>query len=213
MTKRAGDEPLTRLTGTYMSDSHFGGHIDLGRRFGENKQSGIRFNGVYRDGDTALNDQKKKVSQAALGLDWRGDRVRVSADLYQSTERGDGLTRGITLAPGLPVPNPPKPEVSWNPPWTFFDLTEKGAMLRGEFDLTDQLTAYAAAGTSKSEIDTIMGVPQVFNQAGDFRINYSGVSDRMERKSAEVGIKVRFVQARWGISSHSTPPTTTRTTS
>ncbi|WP_302410251.1 TonB-dependent receptor [Comamonas kerstersii] len=189
VTKRAGDEPLTRLTGTYMSDSHFGGHIDLGRRFGENKQFGIRFNGVYRDGDTALNDQKKKVSQAALGLDWRGDRVRVSADLYQSTERGDGLTRGITLAPGLPVPNPPKPEVSWNPPWTFFDLTEKGAMLRGEFDLTDQLTAYAAAGTSKSEIDTIMGVPQVFNQAGDFRINYSGVSDRMERKSAEVGIK------------------------
>ena len=189
VTKRAGDEPLTRLTGTYMSDSHFGGHIDLGRRFGENKQFGIRFNGVYRDGDTALNDQKKKVSQAALGLDWRGDRVRVSADLYQSTERGDGLTRGITLAPGLPVPNPPKPEVSWNPPWTFFDLTEKGAMLRGEFDLPDQLTAYAAAGTSKSEIDTIMGVPQVFNQAGDFRINYSGVSDRMERKSAEVGIK------------------------
>lgn len=189
VTKRAGDEPLTRLTGTYMSDSHFGGHIDLGRRFGENKQFGIRFNGVYRDGDTALNDQKKKVSQAALGLDWRGDRVRVSADLYQSTERGDGLTRGITLAPGLPVPNPPKPEVSWNPPWTFFDLTEKGAMLRGEFDLTDQLTAYAAAGTSKSEIDTIMGVPQVFNQAGDFRINYSGVSDRMERKSAEAGIK------------------------
>ena len=189
VTKRAGDKPLTRLTGTYMSDSHFGGHIDLGRRFGENKQFGIRFNGVYRDGDTALNDQKKKVSQAALGLDWRGDRVRVSADLYQSTERGDGLTRGITLAPGLPVPNPPKPEVSWNPPWTFFDLTEKGAMLRGEFDLTDQLTAYAAAGTSKSEIDTIMGVPQVFNQAGDFRINYSGVSDRMERKSAEVGIK------------------------
>lgn len=189
VTKRAGDEPLTRLTGTYMSDSHFGGHIDLGRRFGENKQFGIRFNGVYRDGDTALNDQKKKVSQAALGLDWRGDRVRVSADLYQSTERGDGLTRGITLAPGLPVPNPPKPEVSWNPPWTFFDLTEKGAMLRGEFDLTDQLTAYAAAGSSKSEIDTIMGVPQVFNQAGDFRINYSGVSDRIERKSAEVGIK------------------------
>lgn len=189
VTKRAGDEPLTRLTGTYMSDSHFGGHIDLGRRFGENKQFGIRFNGVYRDGDTALNDQKKKVSQAALGLDWRGDRVRVSADLYQSTERGDGLTRGITLAPGLPVPNPPKPEVSWNPPWTFFDLTEKGAMLRGEFDLTDQLTAYAAAGSSKSEIDTIMGMPQVFNQAGDFRINYSGVSDRMERKSAEVGIK------------------------
>lgn len=189
VTKRAGDEPLTRLTGRYMSDSHFGGHIDLGRRFGENKQFGIRFNGTYRDGDTALNDQKKKVSQAALGLDWRGDRARVSADLWRNTERGDGLTRGLTLTPGLPVPKPPKPEVSWSPPWAFFDLAEKGTMLRGELDLNDQLMAYAAAGISKSEIDTIMGVPQVFNQAGDFRINYSGVSDRMERKSVEVGLK------------------------
>ena len=189
VTKRAGDEPLTRLTGTYMSDAHFGGHLDLGRRFGENKQFGIRFNGVYRDGETALNDQKKKISQAALGLDWRGARARIFADLYQSQERGNGLTRGLTLAPGLPVPKPPKPDVSWNPPWSFFDLTDKGAMLRGEFDLTDQLMAYAAAGVSKSEVDTLMGLPQVFNQAGDFRINYSGVSDRMERKSAEVGLK------------------------
>lgn len=189
VTKRAGDEPLTRLTGTWMSDAHFGTHIDLGRRFGANRQFGIRFNGVYRDGETALANQDKKATQAALGLDWRGDRVRVSADLYRSQERGDGLTRGLTLAPGLPVPKPPKPDVSWNPPWAFYDGTDKGAMLRGEFDLTDQLMAYAAAGTSKSEIDTIMGVPQVVNQAGDFRINYSGVSDRMERKSAEVGLK------------------------
>lgn len=189
VTKRAGDEPLTRLTGTWMSDAHFGTHIDLGRRFGANRQFGIRFNGVYRDGETALANQDKKATQAALGLDWRGDRVRVSADLYRSQERGDGLTRGLTLAPGLPVPKPPKPDVSWNPPWAFYDGTDKGAMLRGEFDLTDQLMAYAAAGTSKSAIDTIMGVPQVVNQAGDFRINYSGVSDRMERKSAEVGLK------------------------
>lgn len=189
VTKRAGDEPLTRLTGTWMSDAHFGTHIDLGRRFGANRQFSIRFNGVYRDGETALANQDKKATQAALGLDWRGDRVRVSADLYRSQERGDGLTRGLTLAPGLPVPKPPKPDVSWNPPWAFYDGTDKGAMLRGEFDLTDQLMAYAAAGTSKSAIDTIMGVPQVVNQAGDFRINYSGVSDRMERKSAEVGLK------------------------
>ncbi len=189
VTKRAGDAPLTRLTGTYMSDSHFGGHLDLGRRFGESKQFGIRFNGVYRAGEIALNNQEKKLSQAALGLDWRGDRARVSADLYQSRERGNGLTRGLTLAPGLPVPKPPKTGVSWNPPWSFFDMTEKGATLRSEFDLTEQWVAYASAGISKSEFDTSMGAPQVFNQAGDFRINYGGVSDKMERKSAEVGLK------------------------
>jgi iron complex outermembrane receptor protein len=189
VTKRAGDEPLTRLTTRYMSDSHFGGHIDLGRRFGENNQFGARFNGVYRDGETAVNNQDKKVTQASLGLDWRGERARVSADLYQSEERGYGLTRGLTLAPDVPVPKPPKPDVSWNPPWAFYDATDKGAMLRGEFDLTDHLMAYAAAGISKTELDTNMGLGQVFNESGDFRINYSGVSDRMERRSAEVGLR------------------------
>ncbi|MGE3865006.1 MAG: TonB-dependent receptor, partial [Burkholderiaceae bacterium] len=189
VTKRAGDEPLTRLTGTYMSNSHFGGHIDLGRRFGENKQFGIRFNGVYRDGETAVRTQDKKATQAALGLDWRGERARLSADLYHSEDRAYGMTRGLTLAPGLPLPKPPKPDVSWNPPWAFYDTTDKGAMLRGEFDLTGPLTAYAAAGVSRTDFRSNMATPQVFNQAGDFRTNFSGVSDKVERKSAEVGLK------------------------
>jgi len=189
VSKRAGDDPLTRFMASYMSDSHFGGHLDLGRRFGENKQFGIRFNGAYRDGETAVKDQDKKVTLASIGLDWRGERVRVSADLYQTKNRVYGLTRGLTLDPGVSVPKPPKPDVSWNPPWAYFDNEDKGAMLRGEFDLTDQLMVYAAAGTSKSEIDTIMGLGQVFNEAGDFRTNFSGVSDRMERKSAEIGLQ------------------------
>lgn len=189
VSKRAGQEPLMRLTGNYMSDSQFGGHLDLGHRFGENKQFGIRFNGVYRDGETAVNTQDKKVTLASLGLDWQGARARVSADLYHSKDRADGLTRGITLAPGLPVPKPPKPDVSWNPSWAFYDSEDKGAMLRGELDLNDQLMIYAAAGISKTEFESNMGAGQVFNQEGDFRINFSGVADKRERKSAEVGLK------------------------
>lgn len=189
VTKRAGDEPLTRLTGTYMSDSQFGGHIDLGRRFGESKQFGIRFNGVYRDGETAVKTQDKKAALASLGLDWRGARARVSADLYHSEDQAYGLTRGLSLAAGLPVPTPPKPDISWNPPWAFYDSSDKGAMLRGEFDLTEQLTAYAAAGISKMEFTSLIASPQVFNQAGDFRTNFGGLADTRERKSVEVGIR------------------------
>jgi iron complex outermembrane receptor protein len=189
VTKRAADEPLTRVSANYMSDSHFGGHIDMGRRYGEDKQFGIRFNGAYRDGETALKNQDKKVTLAALGLDWRGENVRISADMYHSQDRAYGLTRGLTLAPGVAVPKLPKSNVSWNPPWAYYDSTDKGVMVRGEVDLTEQLMVYAAAGINKSEIDTNMGVGNVLNSAGDFSINYSGVSDRIERKSAEVGVQ------------------------
>jgi iron complex outermembrane receptor protein len=90
-----------------MSDSQFGGHIDLGRRFGADKQFGIRFNGVYRGGEGAVNQQDKKSRLASLGLDWRGDRARISADFYTSDDRVNGVTRGISLAPVWPFPGRP----------------------------------------------------------------------------------------------------------
>ncbi|MGO1328761.1 MAG: TonB-dependent receptor [Idiomarina loihiensis] len=187
--KRAGTEPLTRLTIDYMSQSQVGAHIDLGRRFGDKQQFGARFNSVYRDGETAVNTQDKKATLTSLGLDWRGARASVSADLYHSEDRADGLTRGLTLAPGVSLPALPEPDVSWNPPWAFYNSVDKGAMVRGEFDLTEQLTLYAAGGTSKTEFDSNMGAGQVINQAGDFRINFSGVSDEVERTSAEIGLQ------------------------
>lgn len=188
VTKRAGEEPLTRLTGTYSSESHTGGHVDIGRRFGADNQFGVRFNSVYRDGELAVEGQEKRVTMNSLGLDWRGERTRLSADLYQSKDQANGLTRGLTLAPGVDLPSPPDPDVTWNPPWAFYESSDKGAMVRGEFDLTEQLTTYATAGTSKTEFESNMGAGQVFNDAGDFRINFSGVADRVRRESAEIGL-------------------------
>ncbi len=188
--KRAGAEPLTRLTATYMSDSQFGGHIDLGRRFGENQQFGMRFNGVYRDGQGAVDDQKKKAQLASLGLDWRGERARISADLYDSNERVDGVTRGINLAPGIGVPKPPKPETLLNPDWAYAKNHDKGAMIRGEFDVSDNLMAYAAIGTSRSEY-TYNGAmsAQVYNAAGDYRTSMGQLNIHMKKTSGEAGLR------------------------
>lgn len=123
-----------------------------------------------------------------MAVDWHNEQVRLSADLYQSKDRATGLTRGLSLAPGVPLPATPNADVSWNPPWAFYDSTDKGAIVRGELVLNDTFTAYATAGLSKTEFDSNMGAGQVINPAGDFKINFSGVSDDMRRKSAEVGI-------------------------
>jgi len=188
--KRAGAEPLTRLTATYMSDAQFGGHIDLGRRFGENQQFGLRFNGVYRDGDGPVDNQKKKAQLAALGLDWRGERARISIDMYDSDERVDGVTRGINLAPGIGVPKPPKPETLLNPDWAYVKNQDKAAMIRGEFDVSDKLMAYAAVGTSRSEY-TYNGamVAQVFNAAGDYRTSMGQLNMNVKKTSGEAGLR------------------------
>lgn len=43
--KRPLDQDLTRFTGSYASDTQVGGHLDISRRFGEENQFGVRFNG------------------------------------------------------------------------------------------------------------------------------------------------------------------------
>jgi iron complex outermembrane receptor protein len=76
--KRAGDAPLTQATIDYMSDSQIGGHVDIGRRFGGEQQFGIRFNGVYRDGDTAV-DRHRAGPRLARSAWTIGERLRLDA--------------------------------------------------------------------------------------------------------------------------------------
>ncbi len=88
--KRAGELPLLRVSANFASDAQFGTHVDMGRRLGADKQFGIRFNFAYRDGDGAVGKQRKKVQLGSLALDWRGERARLSADLYSADDRVDG---------------------------------------------------------------------------------------------------------------------------
>ena len=188
--KRAGDTPLARVTASYMSDAQWGGHVDLGQRFGDKQQFGIRVNGVYRDGDGAIDHQKKKTRLVSAGLDWRGNGARLSADLYHSEDRADGLNRGVNLAAGLPVPRPPKPETLLNPSWAFYDTKDKGVMLRGELDVNEQVMAYAAVGSSQADYQSTGAyVIQVFNTAGDYRTNVADLGFDVEKQSAEAGLR------------------------
>ncbi|WP_208047142.1 hypothetical protein, partial [Yersinia pestis] len=57
VTKRADDAPLTRFTTEYASDSRWGGHLDLGRRFGDQNQYGLRVNGAFRGGQPRIDGQ------------------------------------------------------------------------------------------------------------------------------------------------------------
>ena len=69
------------------SDGQSATHLDVGRRYGLNKEWGIRVNGVYRDGDTALDYQEEMLGLATVGLDYHGKRVRTSLDIgYQAQD-------------------------------------------------------------------------------------------------------------------------------
>lgn len=102
--KRAGDDPLTQATLDHASNSQFGGHVDIGRRFGDNKEFGVRFNGVYRDGDTPIDHQSRESRLVTLALDYRGERLRLSADLGYQYQNLKGVRVWSSVDPGVAVP-------------------------------------------------------------------------------------------------------------
>ncbi|XAH23701.1 TonB-dependent siderophore receptor [Xylophilus sp. GW821-FHT01B05] len=191
--KRAGDVPLARITGTFASDAQLGMHADLGQRFGAEKQLGIRFNGVWRDGDSAMAHQSKAAKLAALGLDWRSDRLRLSADLYSGVDKVDVLNRGIGLAAGLPVPRAPQARTMLSPDGTFSTSKDEAIVLRAEADVTRDITAYASYGRSHTDFDALAStVYTVYNRQGDYRANYAHQRSIYDRESADAGLRTRF---------------------
>lgn len=117
----------------------------------------------------------------------------ISADFYTSDDRVNGVTRGISLAPGVAIPRPPKPETLLNPNWSHVHNQDKAAMVRGEFDVNDQVMAYAAFGVSKTDYEYNGAMSaQVLNAAGDFKTAMGQLASEQKKRSAEMGLKGRL---------------------
>lgn len=144
VTKKATSTPITRLTTDYVSDSQFGVQADVGRRFGDKEEIGIRFNGSLRDGETTLDGQHKKREFGALALDFKTDNFRASLDAYSDKEQYTGGSPWMaTFASTVVAP----PAAGTNVLKGEYGTIESNAFqLKTEADLTDNITAFAGIG-------------------------------------------------------------------
>ncbi len=190
--KRAPEESLARLTPSYGSTGNLGGHADIAHRFGRDKELGVRFNGVYRDGETAVKDVFDQRSLASLGVDYRGERLRLAADLGYQEQDQQGVIPRIQVNGTAPVPKAPRSDRNPGAPWTYKDNQDKFAVLRGELDVTDNLTAYAAAGHHEWQRSFLNNRLTVTNANGDgtLRTVLSNFTEKTD--SSEAGFRGRF---------------------
>ena len=143
--KRAGNTPLTEFTAGIASGGQGYGAVDIGRRFGDNNQFGVRVNAVKRKGETSVDDQRSEVSLLTMGLDYRAGNLRVSADLgYQDFD----LTapRPSVTVSGTAVPAAPDASKNFAQPWTYSKERDTFGTVRAEYDVNQNVTAWAAFG-------------------------------------------------------------------
>ncbi|MDN5597543.1 MAG: TonB-dependent siderophore receptor [Pseudomonas sp.] len=191
--KRPLDQDLTRFTGSYASDTQVGGHLDISRRFGEENQFGVRFNGSLQGGDTAVDDQHRDVGVGAIALDYRGERLRLNLAYISQKESFEGASRPFTLAPGVQVPSAPNGRTSLPQKWGWSDTKEQSALLGGEYDLSDSLTVFAHAGGGRSDVKRLSDqVPRILNDAGDTSNIPGYYKFNVDRSTADVGLRAQF---------------------
>lgn len=174
VTKKAGDEPLTQLTTRYISDSQFGAHVDFARRFGENKEFGIRFNGAYSGGDTPVDTQSAKDANVALNLDYKGERVRLSADFAHQSQHINPPSTGLSLWQFrdmfTDIPSPPSNSTSLSPDWATTRNKITLGMIQGEVDVHDNLTVYGAIGAQQFEQSGIYVITDLLDPQGRLEV-------------------------------------------
>jgi iron complex outermembrane recepter protein len=151
--KRAIDTPVRSTTVSLHDGLLAGGHVDVGRRFGDDNVFGIRIN-VSGESGNLYDGSVRHQYAATVALDVRRGPVRLTFDggYIRYTVRGQGLN--YTLAVNATLPAPPDPRRRVTPLWATFKDRSWYYVGGAEVDVADWLTLTARAGGSRQEMDS-----------------------------------------------------------
>ncbi len=190
--KHAGEDPLTEFTASYASDSQLGGALDVARRFGEGDQFGVRFNGVKQSGDTPWDHQSVDRQMAVLGLDFRGDRLRLSTDFGHTERDTDAPQERVIVGALAKVPDANKVRHNYAQKWSQARTQDTFGMVNGEFDVSDSLMLYGGVGARKSEHDFLRHNVPISNDAGAFTVQPRDFTRDETVRTAQAGLRNWF---------------------
>lgn len=191
--KRPLSKDLTRFTLDYTSDSQVGGHVDISRRFGTDRQFGIRFNGLHRQGGTPLDNQSSRADVGALSLDYQGEKFRATLDVIEQYQWVDAPTRPFLVASGIQVPSAADGRRNVTQPWGWWKSYDQSALLHAEYDVNSNVTTFADVGGAKTDVARLSDqTPTILNAAGDTRSTPQHWKFQVNRWSADTGLRANF---------------------
>ncbi|SFB57549.1 iron complex outermembrane recepter protein [Pseudomonas sp. NFIX10] len=190
--KRATDTPITSFTGSYASNNQLGGAVDVGRRFGEDDKFGIRFNGVKQAGDTEWDHQSVDREMAVLGLDFRGERLRLSTDIGHTERNTDAPQERVQVGANAQVPHASDVRDNYAQSWTKARTQDTFGTVNAEFDVSDSVMLYGGVGARKSDHDFLRHNVSVTNDAGDFTVQPRDFTREENVRTAMAGVRNWF---------------------
>ncbi|MBS6009398.1 MAG: TonB-dependent siderophore receptor [Haemophilus parahaemolyticus] len=171
-TKRATDEDINKIGFGWYSNNRLQETFDFGRRFGANKEWGVRVSGKYRDGDTARNDYDELAKELAIGADYNGEKLRVGVDYMMNKRDTNGGRARLQDMQNLAftVPSAPNGKINLNPHWIGQTTQDETIMGTFEYDLPFNMMVSGGLGHMESRYDGAFGQITNIRQNGKFNV-------------------------------------------
>ena len=151
-TKKASDEGNRKVGLAWFSNSRLQTTADIGQRFGDSKQFGIRANAKLRHGDTPRDGYKEDDKEFALNADYRGEKLRVALDTVyakRKTNGGRARMQDIQNAAGK-LYGAPDGKTNLLPSWNWQNTVGQTHMLTFEYDTDHSFQITGGIGYNKA---------------------------------------------------------------
>lgn len=192
--KRATSRPTSRVTVNYLSDEHFGGAFDFGRRYGDDNRFGFRVNGAGRWGDISIDDEYRSSTVLGAAADWRSGGLRLSLDLAFQRAKVQRMRPMVQLGFGVTaVPDAPEADINYGQEWNYTTLRDIFGILKAEYDISEDFMVYAAVGArDAAERGRYQGFVVDDPATGDAYVTGSNIPRNDNNEAGQAGIRGEF---------------------
>ena len=187
--KRAPNRDLSQVTVGLESGGQAYGAFDVARRFGDGDRAGIRVNAVRRDGDTAVDRESRELNVLSVGMDYRGDNYRLSADVGFQEHQLDRARPSVTIGAGLAVPSAPDASHNFAQPWTRSLERDTFGTLRFEADLAPNVVGWAAFGARNGSEFNALTTTTTTDNAGGLNMGRFDNQRNDRTRTGEIGVR------------------------
>lgn len=155
VTKRPANKDVSTATLSGNAFGQYGAAVDLSRKFGDEKQFGLRVNASGQHIETGVNGVTGSGEFASLAADWQASKklsFKFDYENYRKDVSEQGSIAPLKAVNGVIVkPNIPDPTRMLGAAWGLYTPRTENKMLRADYLISNDWKVLAEVGSSNSE--------------------------------------------------------------
>lgn len=188
--KVAEDTPRITFTETFSGKSHYEHALDLGARFGKNKEWGVRANIDAADGNTEFHHERMAYHNIFVNFDYRGEKTKAQLLYGYRYVNQTAPTFSLDLN-GHDLPVPPAGDANFQLPWSRYRYNNNILTLAVEHAVSKDWQAFFHAGYHDEDWNSCYEswYPMLLDNKGNFEAGIEEVPIAFWRLSFDAGLR------------------------